>query len=265
MAGLPIKIQFALIGLDGAPEFIFDLVGLDDTSVSLGVGDIGANHYVVKVGDSLCALFRQKGHIEFDEFLDKLSQSSLHFKIAVKVYLREGSTTDFENKLQDVNKMESEADHLRRAIENKLYAQTLIPESRGDVLGLIENLDHLLNLFEGSLWAFFIEKPEIPDEYHAGYETLTDMAVESVEALVLASRAFFRNIEAVGDHNHKVMFYEKEADKVSTKLKLAIFNSELDLSRKAQLRNFVEHIDNIPDWAEDVADRLAIYAIKRTV
>jgi len=57
----------------------------------------------------------------------------------------------------------------------------------------------------------------------------------------------------------------KEADKVSTKLKQAIFSSELDLSRKTHLRNFVEHIDNIPDWAEDVADRLAIYAIKRTV
>ncbi len=202
---------------------------------------------------------------EIDDFLDKLSESSLLFKIAVKLYLKEGCTPDFEQKLQDVNKMESTADHLRRAIETKLYAQTLIPESRGDVLGLIENLDHLLNLFEGALWAFSIEKPDIPEEFHADYETLTEMAVLSVESLVLASRAFFRNIEAVGDHNHKVMFYEKEADKIGTKLKKAIFASELDLSRKSHLRNFVEHIDNVPDWAEDVADRLAIYSIKRTV
>ena len=202
---------------------------------------------------------------EIDEFLDKLSESSLMFKIAVKLYLKEGCTPDFEQKLQDVNKMESTADHLRRAIETKLYAQTLIPESRGDVLGLIENLDHLLNLFEGALWAFSIEKPDIPEEFHADYQTLTEMAVQSVESLVLASRAFFRNIEAVGDHNHKVMFYEKEADKIGTKLKKAIFASDLDLSRKSHLRNFVEHIDNVPDWAEDVADRLAIYAIKRTV
>ncbi len=202
---------------------------------------------------------------EIDDFLDKLSESSLLFKIAVKLYLKEGCTPDFEQKLQDVNKMESTADHLRRAIETKLYAQTLIPESRGDVLGLIENLDHLLNLFEGSLWAFSIEKPDIPEEFHADYETLTEMAVQSVESLVLASRAFFRNIEAVGDHNHKVMFYEKEADKIGTKLKKAIFASDLDLSRKSHLRNFVEHIDNVPDWAEDVADRLAIYSIKRTV
>ena len=69
----------------------------------------------------------------------------------------------------------------------------------------------------------------------------------------------------VNDHMHKVMFYEKEADKISTRLKMAIFDSELDLARKAQLRNFVEHIDDIADTAEDVADRLAIYSIKRSI
>jgi uncharacterized protein Yka (UPF0111/DUF47 family) len=133
------------------------------------------------------------------------------------------------------------------------------------VLGLIENLDQLLNLFEGSLWAFSIEKPDIPKEFHNDFGILTDLAVQSVESLVLASRAFFRNIDAVSDHNHKVMFFEKEADKVGTKLKKAIFNSDMDLSHKTHLRNFVEHIDNVPDWAEDVTDRLAIYAIKRTI
>jgi uncharacterized protein Yka (UPF0111/DUF47 family) len=40
---------------------------------------------------------------------------------------------------------------------------------------------------------------------------------------------------------------------------------ELDLCRKMHIRNFVEDIDNVSDWAEDVADRLAIYTIKRTV
>jgi len=212
-------------------------------------------------------LFRKTRALEgeIDEFLDKLSQCSLLFKIAIKAYLNDGWTEDFDAKRSDVNKMESEADNLRRAIETKLYAQTLIPESRGDVLGLIENLDELMNLYEGALWAFSIEKPEIPTEYHADYENLTDMATQAVDSLGMASRAFFRNIDAVGDHNHKVMFFEKEADKVSTKLKRAIFDSELDLSRKMHLRNFVEHIDNVADWAEDVADRLAIYAIKRTI
>ena len=91
------------------------------------------------------------------------------------------------------------------------------------------------------------------------------MVVLAVEALVLASHAFFHNIDEVGDHNHKVMFFEKEADKVSTKLKKAIFGSDLGLSHKRHLRYFVDHIDNVANWAEDVADRLAIYSIKRIV
>lgn len=202
---------------------------------------------------------------EIDNFLDKLSQSSLLYKLALKIYLTEGCSEEFEQKLQDVNKMESDADHLRRSIESKLYAQTLIPESRGDVLGLLENLDQLMNLYEGSLWSLSIEKPIISEEYKVDFMALVDLGVQCVEALVLASRAFFRNINAVGDHNHKVMFFEKEADKVSTKLKRSIFESDQDLSQKMHLRYFVEEIDNVSDWAEDVADRLEIYTIKRTI
>ncbi len=200
---------------------------------------------------------------EIDEFLDKLSQCALLFKLGVRTYLVEGPTADFEEKLNDVNTLESQADRLRRSIEVQLYAQTLIPESRGDVLGLLENLDSVINIFEGTLWNFSIETPDVLPAFRVGFQDLTEMAVNGVEALVLASRAFFRNIEMVSDHMHKVLFYEKEADKISTRLKRAIFQSGMDLSHKAHLRHFVEQIDNVADRAEDVADRLAIYTIKR--
>ena len=213
------------------------------------------------------ALFRQTRELEsqVDEFLDKLSQSALLFRDAVEIYMADGASEEFEEKLKHVNSLESKADNLRRTVETQLYSQTLIPESRGDVLGLMENLDSVLNDIEGALWSFSIEAPEIPAEYHDDFAALGDKICMAVESLVLASRAFFRDIEAVGNHNHKVLFYEKEADKMGTKLKRAIFASDLDLSRKAQLRNFVEVIDNVADKAEDVADRLSIYTIKRTV
>ena len=153
---------------------------------------------------------------EIDEFMDNLSQSALAFKRAVKIFMVDGRSAEFEEKLGQVNALESRTDDLRRGIERQLYTQTLIPESRGDVLGLLENLDSILNLFQGTLWGFFIENPDVPEELHGDYEALVEQASSAVEAIVLASRAFFRNVEAVGDHMHKVMFYEKEADKVST-------------------------------------------------
>lgn len=200
---------------------------------------------------------------EIDEFMDNLAQAGMAFKRAVDIFLADGRSEEFADKQAQVKRLESRSDHLRRSVERQLYAQTLIPESRGDVLGLLENLDSVMNNFEGTLWGFSIENPDIPAEYHDDYKVLTEQVTAAVESLVLASRSFFRSAETVGDHMHKVMFYEKEADKVSTKLKRRIFDSGLDLASKQHLRHFVELIDNIADRSEDVADRLAIYAIKR--
>jgi len=212
-------------------------------------------------------LFRRTKELEqkIDSFFDKISEAAVVYRLAVRVYLKEGLNKDFQDRLDRVNSLESDADNLRREIEQQLYSNTLIPDSRGDVLGLIETADQLLSQFEGSLWAFTIEQPQIPDEFKDGYKKLTGMVVKAVDELGLGARAFFRSPHDVPAYNHKVMLYEKEADIISTNLKKAIFGSNLELAHKLHLREFVEQIDGVADMAEDVADRLAIYAIKRLV
>jgi uncharacterized protein Yka (UPF0111/DUF47 family) len=67
------------------------------------------------------------------------------------------------------------------------------------------------------------------------------------------------------DHVHKTCFYESEADEVMERLKERVYRSDLPLARKMQLRDAAGAIDSIADQAEDVADSLAIYAIKRAL
>ena len=212
-------------------------------------------------------LFRRTRELEqkIDSFLDKFTESSVLFRLAIRVYIKQGLNDEFISRLKKVNQLESEADVLRRDIEKQLYSNTLIPDTRGDVLELIERVDEVLSQLEGTLWAFKIETPEIPKEYRAGFKRLTNMVVKAVDELCLSCRAFFTRPHDVSSYNHKVMLYEKEADIISTDLKQAIFTSELDLAHKLHLRDFVEHIDSVADMAEDVSDRLAIYAIKRIV
>ena len=202
---------------------------------------------------------------EIEEFLQKLSESALTFQTAILAYLRDGATVEFENMVRQLGDFESRDDALRRSIEAQLYQQTLIPESRGDVLGLLETLDQVHGLMEGGLYALSIEKPLIPEQFVSKFKDLAEACVHSVDHLVLASRAFFTNIDGVSDHLHKVMYYEKEADKAGTILKRAIFDSDLDLAGKMHLKSFAEYIDDVADGAEDVADRLGIYAIKRAI
>ena len=60
-------------------------------------------------------------------------------------------------------------------------------------------------------------------------------------------------------------FYEKESDIKFSSLARRIFDSDLPLDQKMHLRYFVEKIDSICDLAEDIADEIQIYAIKRSV
>jgi len=201
---------------------------------------------------------------QIDEFLDLVSESALHFKEGVKYYLSK-RFEEFEERLQIVRELEHKADDLRREIESQLYEHTLIPESRGDVLAILENMDNVINRTKSTLLQFSVEQPMIPEKFNQDYIELTDSVVECAQAIVMATRAFFCDINAVRDHINKVIFYEEEADKIAEKLKRKVFRTDLRLSEKFHLRYFALHIDSLADDSEDVADRLAIYTIKRSI
>jgi uncharacterized protein len=201
---------------------------------------------------------------EIDHYLDLVIKGGLYFKQGVKFHVT-GEKKNFEDRLTELDKTESEADLLRRTIETKLYAQTLIPEARGDVLGLLESTDHVLNLVQDTLHHFAIESPQLLPDLTQLYLDLTDVTVTAIDNLVSAIRAYFRDVSNVRDHINKVLFYEKESDKLGKSLKEEIFGRDIELSRKIHLRYFIDRLERIADMAEDVCDRLAIATIKRSV
>ena len=201
---------------------------------------------------------------QVDEFLDIIVQGVLTLRQAIKAYL-EDREDEFTACIQKVSKLESAADEIRKRTETALYTFSLIPESRGDVLGLLENLDNVVDSAKAVVSSFEVQRPQIPTEYHARFLELNDLSIQAVENVVLAGRSYFRDVKTVPDHINKVDFYESEADRIGLALKKMIFDSELDLSHKMHLRYFAERIESISDIAEHVAERLNIAAIKRSI
>jgi len=201
-----------------------------------------------------------------DDFLDKVANGAMKFEQGIATYLEYGGdAVRSTEKVRELRTLEGEGNGLRRSIETHLYQEMLIPDFRADVLSLLDNLNYLLGLVEDILLAIMVEKPEVDDRFKAEFKLLTATAVKTMDAAILAARAFFRNITAVRDHLNKVGFYEEEADQIAMRLKMAIFDSDLDLNRKLHLRYFVDKIDNLADEAEDTGDYLAIYSIKRSL
>ena len=213
------------------------------------------------------SLFSQSKELErkIDEFVDTVSEIGLVFKKAIRSYLDNGSGDNFDQMVEQVSMMESKADKIKKDVETALYEDTLIPDARSDVLRLLEHLDEMIGLFQGNCYRFSIQKPSFPKEFHQDLISLTDVAVESAESLCVSVRSFFRDIKTVRDSAHKVTFFEKESDKQTSDLQRQIFQSSLTLDQKMHLRYFVEKIDQIADQAEDIADELQIYAIKRAI
>ncbi|MBN2460952.1 MAG: DUF47 family protein [Candidatus Cloacimonetes bacterium] len=201
---------------------------------------------------------------QIDEFLDIISESALIFEKAIRYYLN-NEREEFVQRLQKVTENERKADELRIAIERNLYINTLIPESRGDVLGILENTDNVIDKMKETLVHFSIECPEIKKEFNALFNEVANSSAQAVDMLINGVRAFFNELEAVNNHIHKVHFYEKEADKLAEKLKREIYSTDMDLSRKLHISYFVTNVEKVSDYAKDVSERLAIYTIKRQI
>jgi len=202
---------------------------------------------------------------QIDEFLDIVSEAGIVFEQGVALFIDRSGEEACEQKVAQLRELEHRGDLLRMRVETDLYTNMLIPESRGDVLSLLDALDDLTDGFEADFVSLTIEQPEIPDDVKADFKDLVSAVVKSVEYTVMASRAFFRDLGAVRDHVHKIGFYESDADRVAIRIKRNVFGSGLPLERKTHLRDWVDAIDCIADAAENVGDRLSIFAIKRSL
>ncbi len=203
---------------------------------------------------------------QIDQFLDKVDEGNLIFKEGVKNYLN-GNRDSFMDNLKTISTLESNADIIRRKVENTLYTQSLMPQLRGDIMRLLEALDNILDLAKHNLFQFDVEVPFIPAELNQELIRLTELSVSAVESLVPAARSYFRDPDAMKENLHRVYLFEKEVDKMADSLKRKVFQEMpgLKLSEKFHLRYFTLHIENLSDEAQKAADLLNIMAIKRSI
>lgn len=213
---------------------------------------------------SLFARTRDLEHT-IDCLHDKIIEMTMVFKEAINIYLKEQRSDNYRKTSKKIKAIEHDADILRRKIESCLYEQNLIPDLRGNILQLVENLDKVVNLFDEVAHKFYIEQPNIPEIYHDQLKILVNQVSDCAENMAISSRAFFRDLSTLRDYSKKVYLLEHQSDKTSGKLRRAVFDSDLDLAQKMQINSFVEEVADIADLAEDCIDALLIFAIKREI
>jgi uncharacterized protein len=213
-------------------------------------------------------LFKKAKAVEgnIDLYLASIERAALTFELGIKDYFNDKSD-QFMERYAEISDLESKCDNLRRDIKITLYTDLLIPDARGDVLGLIETLDNVVDVAEKVIMQFSIERPVVWDFLVDDFIALTEAVVKSVQDLISASRAFFREFPMVTDYINKVHYWEHEADKIEERIKRKAFDSDAieQFSKKVHMRYFAEKISLLADESESVAERLEVYAVKRSI
>jgi predicted phosphate transport protein (TIGR00153 family) len=208
---------------------------------------------------------REKSIIEkISAYLDQVDLCRDRFRLCIERLLLKPQDEENQAILEEVHRSESKADDLRRNIELQLYERALIPESRGDVLGLIETIDVIPGMFQSLCYQFLLEKIVFPEQFRERYLHLVDINIKAYNLVRQAMWGLFYS-EDVKDVTDLVDAVESDSDRVERDLIRDIFNSKLDKADKILLKEIVINTGDISDRAETVKDRLVLAILKRKI
>jgi predicted phosphate transport protein (TIGR00153 family) len=154
---------------------------------------------------------------------------------------------------------------LRREIELTLYGKALLPESRGDLLGLLETYDQMPNMAQTVLFALRCQRVVMPANLMPSFESLVELNLKAYYAARKTVDELFHNPKVILHTTKEVDLRESESDRAERQLIGQIFDTDMDTGYKLLYKELVLLIGHISDRAELTADRVAIVAIKRQI
>jgi len=199
------------------------------------------------------------------EHAEKVKECGWAFQQAIECHAAEKCKA-FDEYRQDVSKLESEADAIKRRIRGHLPSGTRMPVNQFQLFMYLKEQDNVLDSVEEALdWLSYrrsvgIKKKEIKEALFL----LVDAVVEPTEDLsrmVSEAKKYFesysekqRNI--VKGIIHNLRQREHEADILEDELKYKVFSMETDPVAIFHLVKLAETIGAIADHAENAGDMM---------
>jgi predicted phosphate transport protein (TIGR00153 family) len=212
-------------------------------------------------------LFKKQRQIEslMYSYLDYLKMTEKRFDEALTTCLNNGICDRFDFLIDQTHKFESRADDIREEIKILMYGKALIPESRGDILGLLESMDEIPRIFEQLLHSIKTQKLVIPDFIVSDIKELIGVSIESCDLMVKQVEALFKRSEGIMALVSQIDHNESQCDLIERRIIAKIFDSDLDPFQKLQLKELIGNMGEIADQADRVSKRINIISIKRRV
>ena len=198
-------------------------------------------------------------------YLENLGLIQEQFLKAMDMCLKEGVCDDFVFLVEHTHKYESKADDIRDEVNLLMYSRALIPESREDIMGLLEEIDGIPRHLEQVLNMIRTQKLTIPEFLVLDIRELLRVSIESCDLMIKQVGVMLRNEPGIRSLMSTIDQNESHCDHIERRIIIKIFDSNLDPFVKLQLKEMVLIMGDISDQADWVSKRINIITLKRRV
>jgi predicted phosphate transport protein (TIGR00153 family) len=198
------------------------------------------------------------------EHAEKVKECAWAFQQAMECYGSDQCKT-FEMFRENVVKLESEADAVKRRIRGHIPLGTLMPVDKFQLFRYLKEQDKVLDSVEDALdWISYRPEPGIPKQLSKDFFLLVDAIIDPIEELskmVAEARLYFKNYSEkqrviVKEIIHTIRSQEHDADKIEDMIKQKIFAVETDPVTIFHMIRLAEIIGSIADHAENAGDMM---------
>ncbi len=216
------------------------------------------------------SLFATSPFEGLQEHAEKVKECAWVFQQAIECII-EDRCEDFEHFRKDIDKLESEADAVKRRIRGHLPKGTLLPVDKFEVFRYLSEQDKVLDAVEEGLdWLSFRSAAGIPEVLEKDFMLLVAAVMDPIEELskmVKEARKYFSNFSesqrtVVKGIIRELRDYEHEADKLEDAVKEKIFYAIDDAVAVFHLIRLAEIIGSIADHAENAGDMMRAMVAK---
>lgn len=204
------------------------------------------------------------------EHAEKAEECAWQFKKAFECIFKD-KYEDFEHLRKEIDKLESEADAIKRRIRGHLPKGTLLPVDKFKLFRYIHEQDKVLDVVEEALdWLSFRTRASIPELLKKDFMILVEAVMDSIKELskmVAEARKYFSNFSEdnrflIKDMIRNLRHKEHEADKLEDAIKGKIFDSIDDGVTVYHLIRLAEIISSIADHSENAGDMMRAMVAK---
>ncbi len=204
-------------------------------------------------------LLREK----LDTYLARCRETMACLGEGLRHYTVHGLDAHFEALATRIHARETDADTVRREIGVDLFAKSLLPDSREDLLLLLERVDLMPNQAEDVLRQLLLQNISMPAFTHARWLELADTGIEAFDLVQAGIGDAIAQGGAIQEITRRIDNLERTGDQLEQRLVHDVFRSELPPPERILVRDIVNATGQICDYAQDIGIFLTIFCVKR--